>query len=120
MLAGNDPAVDELPGIEIPDVSGKPPPGRQPQGIVEIAIVQRSIPTHVDLPAAHQAIDRLRVERVAQQLEVSFMLPGSFEVTQKAPDGHVRNRVKPRESDPEAPLKFTAIVAFQTGLLWRQ
>ena len=62
------------------------------QGIVKIAIVQRSVPAHVNLRPAHQTVDRFRVERVAQQLEVSFMLASSFEIMLEASDGHVRYR----------------------------
>lgn len=70
------------------------------QHLIEIAVVQIPLPVDRQRGPAHQRVERRRVERLHQRLHVVLVLLGLKQIVQKAADGHVGDRVQPREFDP--------------------
>ena len=120
VVAGHDAPVNKRGRIEVPDVSRAGLIRRHGQGVVEITIVQCAVPTHMDLAATHQPAQGCGIERLAQMMQIPLVLAAALEVAQKPADGHVRDGVQIRESDPEPLFEFPAVVPLQPALFGRR
>ena len=65
MFPGDDAPANQRRWIEVADVLRCSMVGRRGQGIIEVTIVQRPVPAHVDLPATHQPTEGFGIERLA-------------------------------------------------------
>ena len=66
----------------------------QPKLLIEIAIINFASPTHTDGVAAHQPIDRGRIECVDYHLHVFVELAVVPQVSGETADGKIGNAVK--------------------------
>src|SRR5258708_26147722 len=68
MVAGRDPPAQKSRWVKIPDIPRRIRVYGNIQRSVEIAIIQRAVPAHVNLIAAHQAVERIGHETVRELL----------------------------------------------------
>src|SRR5438445_12982776 len=103
MIARHDLAIGRLGWIEVPKKNsgliGILP--LQVELLIKIAIVDFALPSHAEGVAAHESINRRRVERVDQQIHVLVKFVIVPQISGKAPDREVRDRIELVEDDPE-------------------
>src|ERR1041385_5748739 len=118
--AGADPPGGEHGGIEVADMRRRARGRPQAEGVVEVAVVEPAVPAHVDLVAAHETGERLRVELLLEEPPVAFELPISLEVVEEPADGHVGDGDEPREADAVPREQLPPVVGFQSQGVRRQ
>ena len=74
MLVDRDLPISELLDIEIMNRFGTTGFQIQLQHLIEIAIVQLPVPANGNRVAAHQSLNRSRIECINQRLHVRFQL----------------------------------------------
>ena len=94
--------------------------GRQAQLLVEIAIVQPTLPIDADQIAAHDVLKVGVLIVVLQQPQVVGELPFRDQRRAEAVDGHVGQRKQGVESYAELPGEFAFVVRFELCLRGRQ
>ena len=104
MIAGHDLAIFERLRIDIPK---KKRLARSIAGplhselLVKIAIVNFAAPADADGVAAHQSANRCWIKRVNKQLYIFLQFTVMPEITRKAADRQIRNRVEFIENNAE-------------------
>ena len=88
--------------------------------VVEVAIGKRSIPSDVQMMAAHQALEGLWIEGSAQESPIVFGAMIPFELLDEATDGQIGERQETREPDPEAFCQLLSIGFFELQRIGRQ
>lgn len=91
-------------------------PHFQIEHLIEIAIVQSSVPSDGNCVSAHQVRDGLWIERLGQPLHVVFIVSGSQEKLQEPADRHVRDAEEVVELDAKLMIESAAKVGFQRSL----
>ena len=115
----NPPAVESR-DIERRNMARRGGPYFQIQHLIEVAVVQSSIPSDGDGIAAHQARDGLWIERLGQPIHVVLVVAGSQEKLQEPADRHVRDAEEMIELDAELVIEHAAKIGFQRSLWWRE
>src|SRR4051812_1830618 len=116
MLAGHDLAIRNLIGIDVPK---KKRPAILPLHIellIEIAIVNLSLPTDADRVATHQSIDGCGIKRVYQQFHILVELAIVPQISGKTRDRKICNRVEFVENDSEMRGQLAFVISFQFPL----
>src|SRR5256885_9316136 len=117
---------DGIPREITPDKVGEPDPRsardpeRQPQHLVEIAVVDRALPVHRDQGAAHHGAEILLAEGLPQQVHVGVELSPGDERRAESGDRHVGERVEPVEADAEALAQHPLVVRLELFLRGRE
>ena len=75
---------------------------RHPQRLIEIAVINFSLPIDTDQGAAHDTTRRFGIEAASQQAQIFGIGAIGFEMFPKTPDRCVRNSEKMVEGDPVA------------------
>src|SRR6266853_1260734 len=103
MVTGHDLAIVDLARINIPQEKPRPVGilPLHPKLLIEIAIINLSAPPHADSVAAHEAIDGCWIERGNEQLHVFLELIVVSQISGKAPDRKIRERVEVVKHDSE-------------------
>ena len=121
MVTGHDLAIVDLVRIDIPQekprLVGILP--LHPKLLIEIAIINLSAPSHADGVAAHEAVDGCRVERADEQLHVFLEIVVVSQISGKAPDRKIRDRVEVVEHDAEICRELAFEIRLQVGLRTR-
>jgi len=101
MIASHDLAIFERLRINIPQKSRRAILPLHPELLVEITIVNFAAPADADGVAAHQSANRCWIKRVNKQLYVFVESTVMPEITRKAADRQIRNRVEFIENNAE-------------------
>src|SRR5262245_25752630 len=91
-----------------------------PELLIKIAIVNFSTPADAYGVAAHEPLDGGWIKRLDQKLHVLIELIIVAQVSRKAPDRKVRERVKPIEHNSEMLLQLAFVTGFELSLRRRQ
>src|SRR5688500_10260278 len=78
--AGRDGAPLELLGVELAEGLRAPFVRAEPEHLVEVAVVETARPVHAQSRAAHQPLDRGRVEGVHEAAHVALLVPRAAQV----------------------------------------
>src|SRR5262245_30912569 len=92
----------------------------QIEHLIEIAIVDLSLPADAYEVATHHVVERHRIEVSFQQLYVTIVFAAQFQVRGVAGDRHVSQAKKPVEHDAELFAEYLSIVLFEFVLRRRQ
>src|SRR6266404_8264217 len=93
---------------------------REPQHLVEVAVVQIAPPIDRNEAPAHDAVEILRPIGVAQQPHVGGKLPFRNQHAAKTLNGHIGECEEPVENHAEAFSQYPPVIAFQIALGRRQ
>ena len=88
--------------------------------LVEIAVVDSSLPVDADQRAAHDVRDCLWIEIIYQQLHVGFSFTASLEVVREAVDWEVGQCEELIECDSELVLELGSVLRLQGRLRGRE
>src|SRR5260370_21501606 len=116
MVTGRDLAILDRVRIDIPQEDRRAVLPLQPELLIEIAIVNFASPTHTDGVAAHQPIDRGRIECADEHLHVFVELFVVPQISGKAPDGEIGNGVKLIEHYAEVREELALEIDLHLGL----
>jgi hypothetical protein len=94
-------------------VPGRGKPYLQIEHLIEIAIVQPSIPSDGDRVSAHHARNGERIKRLGQSFHVLFVVARSQQKLQKSADGHVRDAEEVIELDAKLLIEGASKVSRQ-------
>ena len=100
MVSRDDAAIHKSPRVCITYIPTRAIGRGYAQREVEIAIVERTVSSHRYLVTAHESADRIRIECVAQDIEILLQSISFSQVSAKSSDGYVGNRMKFGERDP--------------------
>src|SRR3989338_7959194 len=92
------------------DSSSHSIPQRHIQHLIEVAIVDGTLPSHAEKAQTHDVIQGCRVETIFQKLHVLVILPSQSEKLLEARDRHVGETVETIEDDAESLLKNLLVV----------
>ena len=120
MVARCDLALIELHQIKVADMSGGAMIHRQIEHLVEVAVVEGTIPTHGDCVAAHDTGRGSGVEGVGQSLHILFVVAALQEKLKKPADRHVGDRIKVVELDAMTSPEFFSKLRFDRLLPGRE
>ena len=87
--------------------------------LIKIAIINLAAPSHADRVAAHEAVDGCWIERVDEQLHVFLEIVVVSQISGKAPDRKIRDRVEVVEDDAEICRELALEIRLQSGLRTR-
>src|SRR6516225_572541 len=111
---GNPVSLKPSEGIEIPNRQSLARFAHlNVEHLVEIAVVELSVPAHTDKGPAHKVCDSGRIEMVHQQTHVRLVFSALVEKGSKAPDGHVRQCEEPVELNSESLVEVFLVIRFQ-------
>ena len=116
MFSGNDPAFHQGRWPEGLDVIGRPVVYREAKGQVEVAVIERSIPTDADLMAAHKPCHGLLVKGLPEKVQIILLQVLTAQFCSKPSQGHVRDGEKMGEADPETAPQLAPVVIFERRL----
>ena len=116
MFSGNDPAFHQIRWPEGLDVIRRPVVHRKAEGQVEVAVIERPIPTHADLMATHKPRYGLLVKGLPEKVQIILLLVLPAQLRSKSSQGHIGDGEKTGESDPEAAPQFAPVVLFKRRL----
>ena len=117
MVAGCDLALMESIQIKVTDMSGRTMAHRQIEHLVEVAVVERAVPTYRDCISAHDAGRGSGIEGVGQSLHILLIVAALQEKLKKPTDRHVGDRIEVIELDAMASAEFFAKLRFDGFLL---
>ena len=92
----------------------------QIEHLIEVAIVQSSVPSDGNRVPAHQTRYGLWIERLGQLLHVLRIVARSQQKLQKPADWHVGNAEEMVELDAEFVIEHPPKIGFQRSLWWRE
>ncbi|GBC83188.1 hypothetical protein HRbin10_02329 [bacterium HR10] len=69
---------------------------------------------------AHQPFQRLRIERLSEQIQVLLIFTLTTQIIEESANGHIGDRQQPCEHDAESVPQLAPIIFFQLGLIGRQ
>src|SRR5581483_6472328 len=116
VVTGHDVAVFERIRIDVPKKKGLVRRVAAPmhaQLLIEIAIVNLATPADANGVAAHQPIDRCRIERMNEQLHVFFKFAVMPQVARESAYWEIRKSVEPVKADSEMLAKFALVLGLQ-------
>jgi len=116
MVVRDNLTLRELNRVEVADISGRALAHRQIQHLVEVAIVESSIPADRDGVAAHHAGGGSRIEGVGQSLHILLVIAALHEKLKKPADRHVGDRIEVVERNAVPGQEFFPELRFD-GLL---
>ena len=88
--------------------------------LVEVAVVDRSVPADADQIAAHDLLQGCRIEVAFEQFSVTVVFAAELEMGGVARDRHVGEAIKMIERDAEFFTENLFIILFELVLRWRQ
>src|SRR6266576_5126681 len=88
--------------------------------LVEVAVIDRSVPADADQIAAHNLIQSCAVEVAFEQFSVAVVFAAQLEMSRVARNGHVGEAIKTIERDAELLAENLFIVLFELVLPRRQ
>jgi hypothetical protein len=86
------------------------------EGQVEVAVIERAIPSHAELAAAHQLVHRVGIKRFPEKLHVTLSLIFPDQVCLKSSQGHIGDREKVGKYDFEPLAQLAAVILFKDRL----
>jgi hypothetical protein len=89
---------------------------REPDGQVEVAVIEGAIPANADLVAAHQAFHSLGIERFSEELEIVLFLTLSIELPPKSSQGHIGDREEVGKRNVKTLTQLAAVILFKGRL----
>ena len=116
MFSGDDPAFHQIRRPEGLDVIRRPVVHRKAKGQVEVAVIERPIPTDADLMAAHQPRHGLLVKGLPEEVQIILLLILTAQLRSKSSQGHIGDGEKTGEIDSEAAPQFAPVVFFERRL----
>lgn len=122
MVRDGDPVIRKTEIRQIFYVN--PIPSRRLEGqiqhLIEIAVIEPSLPIDADEGSTHNLFDVLGPKGILQGLEIRVELPGGTQGAAKTLNRHVRERVKIVEDDAITLAQFPFVVVLQLLLRGRQ
>lgn len=122
MVRDGDPVIRKAEIRQIFYVN--PIPSRRLEGqiqhLIEVAVIEPSLPIDADEGSAHDLFDVLGPKGIFQGLEIRVELPGGTQGAAKTLNRHVRERVKIVEDDAITLAQFPFVVVLQLLLRGRQ
>ena len=95
-------------------------PGAQAQHLVEVAVIQITLPIHAEQAAAHHGGQVVWPVAAFEQLQIALERALGHQGAAKALDGHVGQRKQVIEGDAKVAAQLTLVVGLQPGLWWWQ
>ena len=92
MVAECDLALLRKRGVGRHVSDGQPVLARHGDGLIEVAVVQRPVPRHRKLRAAHHRRQRFRIERIDQLVHVAIHVVRLQQALAETPAGRIRDR----------------------------
>ena len=89
---------------------------RKAKSQVEVAVIQRTIPSHTELMTAHQSSHRVRVKRFPEKLHVTLFSFFPDQFRSKSSQGHVGDRQKAGKRDLKTLTQLAAVIFFKGRL----
>jgi hypothetical protein len=118
MIGSHDLAAFERAGMDIPQEEAVTP--SHSELLVEIAIIDFAVPADAEGVATHEAVNRLGIKCLEQQLPVSVQFSAVPEPGGEPADGHVGDRVKAMEIDTEMAFQFPFVAGLELELIRRK
>jgi hypothetical protein len=116
VFSGDDAAFDEIRWPERLDVVWRPVVHRKAEGQVEVAVIERPIPTDADLMAAHKPRYGLLVKGFPEKYPIILLLVLTAQLHPKSSQRHIGDGEKTGEGDSESAPQFAPVVFFERRL----
>src|SRR5207248_10773188 len=113
MIAGNDRAIFEQIGIDVPQEDGLPIIPLHPELLIKIAVVNFTAPADAYRVAAHETFDGRRIERIDQKLHILIELIDVAQVSGKSVDWKIAEREEFVKHDPEMLMQLALVIVFK-------
>jgi hypothetical protein len=116
VVAGDDGAACQGSQVEVADVARQALRHRQVEHLVEVAVVQRAVPSHRQRGAAHDGVRRGRVEGTGEPVHVARIVAAVEQELEKTADGHVGDGEQTVEHHAVAVIQFATKARLQAVL----